>query len=242
MSRVSFHSQHGEAEVRGPERAYAGGVCNDLFAAVLGPSRFSTDEQLAQYRALFPEGHYIRTIEGDHRYIRSAIETALAVGQEFFTETLNTALIMGSDPVKLLARLHGQCEIHAYVEGPDRAWLAGIIERGRTTKVLRAEMGWEGVVALLRARDDSPVVTSYSVCERFPNGAVAGWTDNQDGEGWYDLPPAEQWTRALAGIRAERGLRLMPDDWDGFYFGDGETAFDLLERVRSAPPPPEDRP
>jgi hypothetical protein len=95
-----------------------------------------------------------------------------------FETTLNTSVAMGSDPMRLLAKLHGQCEIHAYVEGPNRAWLADIIEQGIEDKILRVWQkdfygGWPAVVELLRSRDDEPVVTSYSVTEQFPNSYVA---------------------------------------------------------------------
>lgn len=104
---------------------------------------------------------------------------------------LNTALAAGSDPVRLAAKLHGWCEIHAWVEGPDRAWLAGIIDEGLRAGMYRkglwyadqpdgardkwSPLGWEQVLELLRARDDEPVVTSYSVCDQFPNQDVADW-------------------------------------------------------------------
>jgi hypothetical protein len=44
--------------------------------------------------------------------------------------------------VRFLARLHGQCEVHGWVAGKNRAWLADIIETGRETAILRDDMGW----------------------------------------------------------------------------------------------------
>ncbi|GAA4304598.1 hypothetical protein GCM10023178_11830 [Actinomadura luteofluorescens] len=32
--------------------------------------------------------------------------------------------------MRFLARLHAQCELHGYVEGPNRAWLADVIDQG----------------------------------------------------------------------------------------------------------------
>ena len=86
-----------------------------------------------------------------------------------FDLQLNTVLAFGSDPACLFARLDGQCELHAYVEAPHRAWLAAVIEAGRASGLYRVGAGWEDVVALLRSRDDEPVVTSYSVTESFPS-------------------------------------------------------------------------
>lgn len=108
---------------------------------------------------------------------------------KLFSLVLNTAVRVGSDPVKLAARLHGQCELHCWVDGKDRAWLAGIIARGLEDGVFRdvsavtgsrggplVEKGtWESVMQLLISRDDEPVVTSYSVCESFLSSVYYDW-------------------------------------------------------------------
>lgn len=150
-----------------------------------------------------------------------------------FSDVLNAAMQRG-DVWRFVARIHGQCELHAYVEGEDRDWLAGIIEQGLTSGLLRGEemtrtsdprSTWPAVIALLRERADAPVVTSYSVCEGFPNltivreertwhPTIPSWEPDEE---WYDLPAEEQWATALAALRAkqERGsrLRLQPSDW-----------------------------
>jgi hypothetical protein len=150
-----------------------------------------------------------------------------------------------------MARLHGQCELHAYVEGANRAWLADIIERGRETDVLRPQMKWEQVAEFLRSRDDCPVVTSYSVCDQFPNRHVAGWVapmskyedtgeEYEDTDAWYDLPEAERWQRAMDGLRAQgNGLELKPDNWNTFHFRDGVNGFQL-RRIAEALAAPAD--
>ena len=239
MSRIYFHSEHDTAEVRGSERAMGSSYCSQLLAMALGLDSMRTLDDALPYLGLFPANHYIHRLPRGE-FLRESIITAISVGEEFFTPALNTANDMGSDPIKLLARLHGQCEIHAYVEGPNRAWLAGIIARGREIGIFRAEMGWESVVDLLRSRDDGPVVTSYSVCESFPNSGVAKFVYDGDApDAWYDLPHEEQWRMGLAGIRSERGLEMKPDNWSTFYFGDGRTGFDLYdEHVRPPAPSP----
>lgn len=170
-----------------------------------------------------------------------------------FQTTLNTALAVGSDPLKLYARLHGQCEVHAFVEGENRKWLADIIQRGldiglyRT--VPRGYDGWEAVVTMLRKRDDEPVVTSYSVCESFPNHTIvqnAGlinlpfytdedgkvYEDEYDIDPWEDLTDEERWNLGMNAIRLNEGwLELTPKHWDwpDWYFGDKPlTGFHVL--------------
>jgi hypothetical protein len=202
---------------------------------------------------------------------------------------LNTALVAGSDPVRLAAKISGWCEVHCWVEGSDRAWLAGIIDQGLKTGIYRrglryagdpdgpkdqwADQGWGQVLDLLRARDDEPVVLSYSVTGSFPNREIAGWepppmpedwrpdwaSDEGLGDwrrmddserayhwreraldGWYDLPDAEKWERAMDGLRRERPwARLSPDTLSEVFFHLPVSVYDLLapdrdERVRAA--------
>jgi hypothetical protein len=171
----------------------------------------------------------------------SAFSTFLSVGTEPFgliakatpfDAALNTACAIGNDQVRLMARLHGQCEVHAFVVGQNRAWLAAIIRRGRETGVFRADQGWESVAELLASRDDCPVVTSYSVTRQFPNPEIAGWVDDEDGEGFYRLSDAERWRRALEGLTAAGGgLEMKPEDWSQFYFGDGVNGFHIAEQA-----------
>jgi hypothetical protein len=196
------------------------------------------------------------------RQLVSALQTSLRVqgldlevaGVKLRTANidLNTALIAGSDPVALAAKIHGWCESHCWIEGPDREWLAEIIDEGVENGLFRrgfwyadtpdgpkdkwSSQGWEEVLTLLRSRDDEPVVLSYSVSERFPNEYIAGWDGPEDS--WYDLPDAEQWERALTGLREQRPwARLAPDTLYDVTFGPPVTVYDLLapdrdERVR----------
>lgn len=259
MSRVYFHTPTTKAELRGSERAHMGVLVTDIAAGLLNAGGFRAREEFAP---LIRPDHYLKSIT--ERGWSSAFETAWRTGGagipmltwrghdlDPFTISLNTAATVGNDAVKLAARLHGQCEIHAWVDGPNRAWLADIIDRGMASGVLRAEtQGWERVVGMLRARDDEPVVTSYSVCEQFPHSGVGGWMpDWPEGvperwdalspeqqaereardEEWYKLDDSEQWRIAMDALRADTasGLELKPENWDRFRFGNGLTVFDL---------------
>jgi len=155
---------------------------------------------------------------------------------------LNTAVAVGSDAIKLAVRLHSQSEIHAWIDGPDRAWVADIIESAVNAGVYRRSLrgdppgdparslsGWEQVIPFLRADDRMPVVTHYSITEWFPNEAVAGVSNDR----WEQMSDEARWAHAMCSLRdgewADRysGLRIKPDDWDTFRFGHGLTAFDL---------------
>lgn len=274
MSRIYFHSPSGETELAGAERAYMGYICSevalalvdldsphvvDRLVSLLDPThRLSTDA-----RSPFMGTTSVVDAQWQQR-MRSALAHSIFgsplmwKGQRIatFSLVLNTALAVGGDAIKLAARLHGQCEIHTYVEGPNRSWLAGIMRQGLDSNIFRKglrgySMGWENVIDFLLARDDEPVVTSYSVCDSFPNKSVGDWmpawpegvprkwdllTEEQQaergarGEEWYDLDKAEQWRISLAGLRASEGLAdLKPDNWQTMRFRHCLSFLDLLE-------------
>lgn len=235
MSRILFHSLHEDAEVSGRERAMMGCLVTDLMFAAIGP----LDDLTAPHwtRRLLPPDHYcLRETGPDYtRALRinwsvSYSRVSMVVDEkpvEPWIVALNTAMVIGSDPVRLCARLHGQCEIHCWIDGPNRAWLAGIIEDGRENGIFRSGMGWEDVIELLRSRADDPAVCSYSVTDQFPNPYIAKWPHEQDG--WYALGDETKWSLAMAELRKDRDLELKPDNWAQVRFGSGINAFQLYE-------------
>lgn len=243
MSRIYFHGRNDEAEVWGPERAYMGVLCSDIMIAAIGDLWFARD----WLTPLLPSNLAMKLNRGEKHDIDS-VKSHLRHGGHFIIEgqkeeawivALNTALAMGSDPLKLLARLHGQCEVHCWVDGPNRKWLADIIRRGRKTQVLRKDMGWETVAAFLEKADDDPVVCSYSVCNSFPDydclpesHQLKDWDKERQlekhHEEFLDLPPDKAWELCIRGLReADNGLELTPEDWNEFHFYRGWSAFNL---------------
>lgn len=162
---------------------------------------------------------------GPSRFLVEALKTRLAVdglelalfGVRLHTTDigLNTALLAGSDQVALAAKIHGWCVKHTWLEGPDRAWLADLIEQGMESGLYRAGMGWDGpatehgsgpgVIPFLRACDDEPVVLSHSVDDSFPNSSVGDW-----------MPPwpegvARDWNALTEEQQAQRSRR--DEEW-----------------------------
>jgi hypothetical protein len=250
MSRIYFHSISSETEVLGMERAYCGCMISDIGLSILN---LKTSYDLI-IPLLHPD-HYIQdTVKknsgGVKENVIHQIETAIRISfsdEKFLVLDnkpinpwhlmLNTVLSIGSDTLRFMARLHAQCEIHSYVRGKNRNWLAGIIERGREEDILRDDVGWEDTVKMLRSNNKETVVLSYSVCDSFPNGSVADWEppidpeyDEPDWDVWHNLSNKKKWNLGLRGLlkKGHSLLEWKPDNWANVRFGeDGMTVFQL---------------
>jgi hypothetical protein len=231
MSRIYFHSSDGDAEVRGSERAYFSMLINNIALAILDPK---LNRKRLEQIIVDKDSYVLREKDDLHFANTFEIWFSVSMGARFqvnekiadsFEIALNTAHIMGNDPIKLATRIHGQCEIYCYVEANNKNWLAEIIEKGMKTKIYRANQGWEDVISLLKSSKDSPIVLSYSVCDQFPSASAANYSDY---EGWYDLSDEQKWNMGIEGIRKEHGLEMKPDNWDSFFFMNGITAFDAV--------------
>lgn len=251
MSRVYFKDPTDTAELHGSERAWLAGLINNLAVGTLNLGSHWTPEHL---RKLMHPGHYLnksgQDVDWQAQWAQS-YATAFHVGIDrgtplvqyqnreidTFTLALNTALVLGSDALKLGARLHGQCELNCWIDGPNRSWAADIIDQGLDAGVYREgpdedPQGWRDVATLLRARDDESVVISDSTGSGFPDPHVGGWmpawpegipetwagwdmmTDAQKAErderqdAFHDLDFAEQWRISMAALRAKKGHGL----------------------------------
>lgn len=256
MSRVYFTSRSGgEAELRGWERAYCAGLAEDLFVGLLGDDSFASMEP--EWR-LIPESDS-KTRQKEQRVGGLAMWFKLARNDWDGSKTtfitldgekispymlmMNTALAVGNLPIQFMTVLNAQCEIHGYMEGEDRAWIASIIRDGRASGIMRPNSGWEEVATFLEAADDEPVVTSYSVTESFPNFHLAydGMGDLDDLEyttefkAWEGMTHEQRWDRSMEGLRAsEDDLRWQERGWAERWFGDVSKRLTYFDFRRNA--------
>lgn len=274
MSYIAFNTaKHDRVLLRGPERAHMSAIiaaCMELAVRELTP-------QLIVERG--NPGHYVtaaarKLIAGGDDYIGrkrfdETLSTYVRVGDivgsddklfpdvDLFTASLNTAIALGSNPVKLAARIHGQCEIHLWFAAADAPFIADIMAQGLAIGIYRAGMGWDQVIELLRRPDVGDVVLSYSVTDSFPDSYNAvddrlstpiDWTDSKgwdsvtrdaaDAESeareqaWENMSRDEQWEAAMRGLRAKGGgLQMVAHDFvEGFHFDDGRNGFTMLAR------------
>lgn len=238
MSRVYFHSPSGEAELRGSERAMMGLFINNTFTSMLDPyCKYDCESQPSIIRPLVQSGWWTSNFRDSFLLACNHEDITFTLGDKqdsAWGAALNTTLAIGNEPTKMMARIHGQCEIHAFLRGENRAWMADVIKQGRSLGVYRPNMGWETVAEFLRADSSEPVVMSYSVCEQFPNSGVAEWEDENDGDDWYDLPFEKRWSLAfdkLTDPENDRGLEIIPGE--DYHFGNGTTAFEIIEYANS---------
>lgn len=139
---------------------------------------------------------------------------------------LNTVLATGSDPLRLAVKIKWQHEIHGYLMGFHRKWMADLIEEGLEEHLYHRDLGWEELVAKLREVNDGPVVTSSSKTDPFPNPHAAGW-QGTPGE-WEILSDDKRWTLAVKGLKAPgRNRPWSPKDLR-YRFGHELSLLDLL--------------
>lgn len=223
MSSISFNSINHVARVSGAERALMGQYCARSLLFALGDLNYPYQDPPWIMKHV-PEDSYLHESPIAHinTWLSIGHDNLILNGEEYsiFTTQLNSALAIGNDAIKLMARLHGQCEIHCFVEGKNRQWLANIIKKGLDQKIFRGNMGWDEVLELLERDSDGPVVCSYSVSDCFPNNYLAECDE--------ETPYEEQWDLCMEKLRSGEGcLELKPNDWDDYKFGAGISGFDF---------------
>lgn len=194
MSRIYFNTHDDEAQVYGSERAWLGALVRNITWGTAEPYVGETFKP--DLVALAVNFNALDEVEAEMDPFRKRMltkqrfETWLAGGDVFGKDTglkigdnvvptgelsLNTAMAVGNDAIKLAAKIHGTCEDFAWVAPEHQAWFAQIIEAARTANIFRANAGWEDVITLASKNNDGPIVLSYSVSDDFPSAYAADW-------------------------------------------------------------------
>lgn len=209
MSHVFFHSQHGEAGLTGRERGHLQLLGERAGAASVTPLGPGAAHRLA---SLIPPNHYLRGRWSETGWVNKLLEAMSSSvlvpltwrGTILNSRTVvrNSAMLRGNDQVRLAVRLNAQCEIHAWVDGPNRAWLADMMQAGLDNGTYNRGQGWPEVIELLRARADEPVVASSSFEDQFPNVYVSTWRQPPMPEGW--MPEGQSQAEFTRACRTDR--------------------------------------
>lgn len=160
-------------------------------------------------------------------------------GEKIDTQSFvdNTAIVAGSDIMKILTHIDCMCEQWGCIRGVDRSWLAFHIQNAINQGILSGDFygDWQKIVNHLKQTDQSDIFMSYSACESFPNAYIANWMDtfngdDDDSDDYYDqfdkLPEKEQWDMASVGhekrfgssrlISPENITELWSHEWHAF--------------------------
>jgi hypothetical protein len=239
MSRIDFQTMGERVVLAGAERYHMRHVCAQMLSIP-----FNLDDPVADASSwqhpvtkLLPADSYLRRVYGQAQtaYLRTigAGFDALRLNGEdvpFSDIARNTASQIGGSPMRLLARIDGQCEIYCWVNEEDRSWLSSIIKEGLMTGLYRSAVGWENVIELLDGRSPGPVVCSYSGSRGFPNEVLVGMSAQR----WDRISHKEQWRIGIAKLHqlesgVKYGLQLRPDNWHRYIFGAGYSGFHVME-------------
>lgn len=255
MSSFTFTSSDRTARVAGSERPYGAILAARLTAAALdldveGVARKVLPRAFFQHMAFREANNSVAPGSYSAAFVRWVplaemlnSNVRLTVGERSVPPSelvLNTAIVFGSAAVALLARIHGSGEDGLLVDGPHRAWLAGIIDDGVATGILRDSEGWERAAQLLRADDTSPVLIAAADVSELQGRAVGAFVrsvpadekaDDARQEAWDNMADAQRWAQSIDAIEAARTpdkqwwLMLAPEAFQQPCYGSGTTAF-----------------
>jgi hypothetical protein len=136
---------------------------------------------------------------------------------------LNFAMRVGNPLIHIMARLHGQCEIHAYIKKNNFSWFKDIIQEGLDKKILRDKIrvgkkeystGWTELIEMLETTEGNEIVTSFTVCEEFP----MIYLGLDDEESKLDMEWDVLWGLAWEHISKDGLLEICPEQLNDFYF------------------------
>jgi len=146
VSTVYFSSPSGTAGLHGIEHARLWHLVRDITTGILAVRRPGGGrermEELTGIEAPEDFRAFQQSTVVEYRFVNHASPGITWRGEPLNMPAFvaNTAIVAGSDPVRLAVRMIEQCDDHCWVEGPDRAWLAAIIGQGLDAGVFHARV------------------------------------------------------------------------------------------------------
>lgn len=218
MSSITFHEENATlGTVQGSERQHALEVAIDTCLDVLGATSDAEVNRLI-HQGVLPRDATAFTAFGEtpvealRGWMRDLMgSNSVSVGSELVPvahAVLNTAAVEGPDAVAFLARLHGSVEDRIWVDSEDVQWFAMLLDIGCAEGHLRADAGWEDVIAPV-ANASGPIVITSSQGQAFPDETY----DKEMGESMPVANPASRWRDSLDRLRqAGWWLQLTPEN------------------------------
>lgn len=239
MTNIYFYSKFNREKLNGAEYYYLGDVCSKISWNVLEQlidyqniePQIITNEGFVKgndkflLRILLPPNHYLTRTFGYEfiKYARMFFQSFRGHsphnpkitfnGEEIEHDELhlNTSYVMGSDIIKLSARLLniGKYRSPEYIEGCNRRWLASIIEDGLKHGIFRDFVGWQDIVTLLRKNENYPIVISQN----------------------ETLFEDYSWDNVINNLKSQGKSELKPEGWNEFYFGNGINSNMIVKAI-----------
>lgn len=244
MSSVLFDTRDGRrARLSGSEYVYMTMLVGDILCATLPMSSSITTNYIV-------EGHYLLNSMrkggiGSPDWEASLRAAVHALGDRStvfsykgkpvttFALSCNTVMAIGNHVMAFVAKFAGAAAAHLLIEGHNKEWLAQVIREGLDIGVLRSQMGWDEVIALLEAGDPEPVVTHFSGTDSFPRYDWRLLDEPLGQEEWHDLPEEERWDLSEEFLRETKPHLILTPETLRSRFEHDLTIFDILNQETS---------
>lgn len=137
----------------------------------------------------------------------------------------NTALLLGSDLVKLCTRIHMECESWLRIESDNRQWFAGLCERALMEHIFSPGCGWAQAIESIGNFNDSPIVMSFSGTQEFPCKDILADSEIS-AQDWSKMSHDRRWELGLVALRRSYP-EISPGNFRTYRYGDGANFLNL---------------
>jgi len=215
MSYVIFSTVNRKVKLSSSERRWLACFCNEIFLKSLRLESFDYDYDANDH----PLKEYLWTCTSKRlAELHIKIDMTELAGYKVSELCLNTAMQMGSLPVRLAAYIDNCCETHGFFLPEVHKKVIDVINTGLDIGCYRSEQGWDDVKGLF-ATEKEPIVMSYSVSDCFPNSYLT--EKEQEGK------PSKVWNKYY------KELIKVQKPWtpEMLGFGDFTNGYQLVDRL-----------